>query len=230
MPNPPHELMLFAAGFGSRMQPLTADLPKPLIAVAGRSLLDRTLELAWAGGISTIVVNTHYLGHKIQDHLKDRPVNVVHEAKILDTGGGLKNARSHFESPAIFTSNGDAIWSGPNPFEVLAPHWQDDCECEALLLCAPVDQVQGRAAPGDFSVAEGGAVTRGGDWVYLGVQIIRLDVVESIAAEAFSLNLVWDQLIARGTLRAAAYTGQWCDIGRPENIALGAEILTRPPV
>ena len=62
--------MLFAAGFGSRMQPLTADLPKPLISVAGQSLLDRTLELAKAGGISKIVVNTHYLGHKIQDHLK----------------------------------------------------------------------------------------------------------------------------------------------------------------
>ena len=228
MRNSPHELMLFAAGFGSRMQPLTADLPKPLISVAGQSLLDRTLELAQAGGISKIVVNTHYLGHKIRDHLKDKPVNVVHETKILDTGGGLKNARSHFEGPVIFTSNGDAIWSGPNPFEVLAQHWQDDCE--ALLLCAPVDQVQGRATPGDFSVAGCGTVTRGGDWVYLGVQIIKLDAVESIATEAFSLNLVWDQLIARDTLRVAAYTGQWCDIGRPENIALGAEILDRPHV
>ena len=223
MRKPPHEMMLFAAGFGSRMQPLTADLPKPLISVAGRSLLDRTLELAWAGGISKIVVNTHYLGHKIRDSLKNKPVTVVHEKKILNTGGGLKNARSHFEGPAVFTSNGDAVWSGPNPFKVLTQHWQDGCE--ALLLCASVGQVHGHAEPGDFSVTEDGTVTRGGDWVYLGVQIIQLGAVESIADEAYSLNLVWDQLIARGTLRTAIYTGQWCDIGRPENIALGAGIV-----
>ena len=215
--------MLFAAGFGGRMQPLTANLPKPLISIAGRSLLDRTLELARAGGISKIVVNTHYLGQKIQDHLKNQPVTVVHETKILDTGGGLKNAYSHFEGPAVFTSNGDAIWSGPNPFKVLAKNWQDGCE--ALLLCAAVDQVQGRAEPGDFTVTEDGTVTRGGDWVYLGVQIIQLGAVKSITAKAYSLNLVWDQLIARGTLRATTYTGQWCDIGRPENIALGAKVL-----
>jgi len=228
MRKPPYELMLFAAGFGSRMQPLTADLPKPLISVAGRSLLDRTLELAWTGGISKIVVNTHYLGHKIQDYLKNQPVTVVHETKILNTGGGLKNAHSHFEGPAVFTSNGDAIWSGPNPFKVLAQQWRDGCE--ALLLCAPVDQVEGRAKPGDFSVTEDGTVTRGGNWVYLGVQIIQLGAVESIAAEAYSLNLVWDQLIARGTLRTATYTGKWCDIGRPENIALAAKILDSPNV
>ena len=228
MRKPPHELMLFAAGFGSRMQPLTADLPKPLISVAGHSLLDRTLKLAWVGGISKIVVNTHYLGHKIQEHLKNRPVTVVHETKILNTGGGLKNARSHFEGPAVFTSNGDAIWSGPNPFKVLTQHWRDGCE--ALLLCAPVSQVEGRAEPGDFSVTEDGTVTRGGDWVYLGVQIIQLGAVESIADEAYSLNLVWDQLIARGTLRTAPYTGKWCDIGKPENITLAAKILDSPHV
>ena len=73
MRQPPHELMLFAAGFGSRMQPLTADLPKPLITVAGKSLLDRTLTLAEAGGITKTVVNTHYLGEKIAKHLENCP-------------------------------------------------------------------------------------------------------------------------------------------------------------
>jgi|TARA_B110001469_G_scaffold90618_1_gene86045 MurNAc alpha-1-phosphate uridylyltransferase len=90
--------------------------------------------------------------------------------------------------------------------------------------------VEGRAEPGDFSVTEDGTVTRGGDWVYLGVQIIQLGAVESIADEAYSLNLVWDQLIARGTLRTAPYTGKWCDIGKPENIALAAKILDSPHV
>ena len=102
MRQPPDELMLFAAGFGSRMQPLTVDLPKPLIPVAGKSLLDRTLSLATAGGITKTVVNTHYLGNKIANHLKNCPAQVVHEPNILDTGGGLKNASKFFEGPAIF--------------------------------------------------------------------------------------------------------------------------------
>ena len=84
MRQPPNELMLFAAGFGRRMQPLTVDLPKPLIPVAGKSLLDRTLSLATAGGITKTVVNTHYLGDKIANHLENYPAQVVHEPNILD--------------------------------------------------------------------------------------------------------------------------------------------------
>ena len=123
----PNELMIFAAGFGNRMRPLTADLPKPLVLVAGQSLLDRTLALAHVAGISKVIVNTHYLAHKIHNHLQDQPVKIIHEPEILDTGGGLKNARPLFREATAFTSNGDAIWSGPNPFLALNLRWRDDC-------------------------------------------------------------------------------------------------------
>ena len=224
----PNELMIFAAGFGNRMRPLTADLPKPLVLVAGQSLLDRTLALAHVAGISKVIVNTHYLAHKIHNHLQDQPVKIIHEPEILDTGGGLKNARPLFRGAKAFTSNGDAIWSGPNPFSTLALHWQD--KCDALLLCAPISQIHGRLAPGDFAVSNDGKITRGGDWVYLGVQIIRLGALNEITEKVFSLNVIWDLLMKRGTLYAAHYSGQWCDIGTPENIALGAAILGKPDV
>ena len=224
----PNELMIFAAGFGSRMQPLTADLPKPLVHVAGRSLLDRTLALAHEAGISNIVVNTHYLAHKIYNHLQDEPVKIINEPEILDTGGGLKNALPLFKEATAFTSNGDAIWSGPNPFLTLNLRWRDDCD--ALLLCAPINQIHGRLPPGDFSISNSGKITRGGDWVYLGVQIIRLSTLNAITEKVFSLNVIWDLLMKRGTLYAAHYSGQWCDIGTPENIALGAAVLGKPDV
>jgi len=224
----PNELMIFAAGFGNRMRPLTADLPKPLVLVAGQSLLDRTLALAHVAGISKVIVNTHYLAHKIHNHLQDQPVKIIHEPEILDTGGGLKNARPLFRGAKAFTSNGDAIWSGPNPFSTLALHWQD--KCDALLLCAPISQIHGRLAPGDFAVSNDGKITRGGDWVYLGVQIIRLGALNEITEKVFSLNVIWDLLMKRGTLYAAHYSGQWCDIGTPENIALGAAVLGKPDV
>jgi len=225
---PPNELMIFAAGFGNRMRPLTVDLPKPLVLVAGQSLLDRTLALAHVAGISKVIVNTHYLAHKIHNHLQDQPVKIIHEPEILDTGGGLKNARPLFKGSKAFTSNGDAIWSGPNPFSTLGIHWQD--KCDALLLCAPISQIHGRLAPGDFAVSNDGKITRGGDWVYLGVQIIRLGALNEITEKVFSLNVIWDLLMKRGTLYAAHYSGQWCDIGTPENIALGAAILGKPDV
>ena len=224
----PNELMIFAAGFGNRMRPLTADLPKPLVLVAGQSLLDRTLALAHVAGISKVIVNTHYLAHKIHNHLQDQPIKIIHEPEILDTGGGLKNARPLFNEATAFTSNGDAIWSGPNPFSTLALHWQD--KCDALLLCAPISQIHGRLAPGDFAVSNDGKITRGGDWVYLGVQIIRLGALNEITEKVFSLNVIWDLLMKRGTLYAAHYSGQWCDIGTPENIALGAAVLGKPDV
>ena len=217
MSGPPNELMIFAAGFGNRMRPLTVNLPKPLVLVAGQSLLDRTLALAHGAGISKVVVNTHYLAHKIHNHLQNQPVKIVHEPEILDTGGGLKNARPLFDEATAFTSNGDAVWSGPNPFSTLALNWRDDCD--ALLLCAPINQIHGRLPPGDFSISKDGKITRGGDWVYLGVQIIRLGTLNQITEKVFSLNVIWDLLMKRGTLYAAHYSGQWCDIGTPENIA-----------
>ena len=225
MRNAPDELMLFAAGFGTRMQPLTDETPKPLIEVAGQTLLDRTLDLALEGGIKKIAVNTHYLGSAIEKHLKDSSVDIFHEQNILDTGGGLKNASSAFNGSTVFTSNSDAIWSGENPFLFLAKHWEDDCD--ALLLCAQISNIHGREKPGDFDLSENGTINRAGNLVYLGIQIIRLSLVDEVSESVFSLNLIWDTLIERNRLKVATYSGQWCDVGRPENIVFGKQLLER---
>jgi MurNAc alpha-1-phosphate uridylyltransferase len=225
MRNVPDELMLFAAGFGTRMQPLTDKTPKPLIEVAGQTLLDRTLDLALEGGIKKIAVNTHYLGSAIEKHLKDSSVDIFHEQNILDTGGGLKNASSAFNGSTVFTSNSDAIWSGENPFLFLAKHWEDDCD--ALLLCAQISNIHGREKPGDFDLSENGTINRAGNLVYLGIQIIRLSLVDEVSESVFSLNLIWDTLIERNRLKVATYSGQWCDVGRPENIVFGEQLLER---
>ena len=225
MRNAPDELMIFAAGLGTRMQPLTADTPKPLIKVAGLTLLDHTLGLANEGGIKNIIVNTHYLGYAIKKNLQNTSVKVFHEKELLDTGGGLKNASSAFKGSTIFTSNSDAIWSGENPFLFLAKHW--DNGCDALLLCAKIDNVHGRKKPGDFHLSKNGTIRRSGSWVYLGIQIIRLSLVDKINESVFSLNLIWDNLIEHKRLKAIPYSGQWCDIGRPENIIIGEQLLAR---
>ena len=217
--------MIFAAGFGTRMGALTRDRPKPLLEVAGEKLLDRTLALAKAAGLGPVVVNAHYHADQIVTHLAGTDVHVSVEAPdILDTGGGLKAALGHLGKGAVVTSNSDAIWSGPNPFEALTAVWRPEA-MDALLLCVPRAACVGRAGGGDFARAPDGRLSRGGELVYGGVQIIHADAAREEPDAVFSLNRVWDRLGARGRLYGCVYPGRWCDVGRPEGIALAEALL-----
>ena len=223
MRNKPSELMVFAAGFGTRMQPLTNNLPKPLISVGGRTLLDHSLDIANAASIEKTVVNTHYLGDQIKNHLFGQPYIVEHEPEILETGGGLQNARHHFSGPSVLTCNSDSVWVGENPLRALQAAWRNDWD--ALLLCAHTSNINGRDAPGDFNISDNGLISRSGDWVYLGAQIIRLSLLDNINQTSFSLNLVWDKLMLHGKLHGAEYSGKWCDVGSPENIPIAEKMM-----
>lgn len=219
----PDAVMLFAAGFGTRMGALTANRPKPLIKVAGRPLLDRALDLT--AQVPTSVVNAHYHASQIVHHLKDSATTVsVEEPDILDTGGGLRHALPLLGSGPVYTLNTDAVWGGLNPLNLLAEAWQPD-RMDALLLCVPLGQAVGRKGGGDFSLGTGGQLVRGGDLVYTGAQIVKTDGLHGIAAKAFSLNLLWNGMADRGRLYGTLYTGRWCDVGHPEGITLAEEML-----
>ena len=116
----PDTMMLFAAGKGTRMAPLTDVTPKPLIPVAGRPLLDHALDLAREGGARRIVVNTHHLGDQIVRHLAGSGVAISDEADaLLETGGGLKKALPLLGDGPVLTMNPDVVWTGPNPVAAL---------------------------------------------------------------------------------------------------------------
>ncbi len=216
--------MIFAAGFGTRMRPLTDSTPKPLIQVGGQSLLDHTVGLIKDAGLTPSVVNAHYLSDQIEAHFENDPhTRVITEQVILDTGGGLKNAATWLSGDVVITTNADNIWAQGNPFITIAHHWTPDAP--ACLLCAHKDQVHGRDGPGDFELHHDGRLTRGGDFVFLGVQIIDKRLVTAVPQDVFSLNVVWDDLIKQGKLFGAVFDGVWCDVGRPENIELAAQIL-----
>ncbi|QFS84652.1 Bifunctional protein GlmU [Roseivivax sp. THAF40] len=218
----PDAVMIFAAGFGTRMGALTANRPKPLIEVAGRSLLDRTLSLA--AHVPRRVVNAHYLGHMIADHLAGQDVTVVQEETILDTGGGLKNAASVLGAGPVFTMNADAVFAGPNPLRALEAAWQPD-RMDALLLCVPLPRAIGRNGGGDFAIGEDGRLSRGGAHVYTGVQIVKTDGLSDIHEEAFSLNMLWDRMATEGRLYGFEYPGRWADVGHPDGISRAEEML-----
>jgi MurNAc alpha-1-phosphate uridylyltransferase len=228
VPDFPFPLMIFAAGFGTRMGALTADRPKPLIPVAGKPLIDHALEVARGAGVRRVVVNTHYRAEQMAAHLEGSGVVISHEAgEILETGGGLRSALPLLGPGPVAILNSDGIWTGANPLDELAAAW-DASRMETLLLLLPAAETIGHAAKGDFRLDRQSRLSRGSggeDHVYIGASIISPERLAGIDAAAFSLNRVWDQMIGAGTAFGVAHHGGWCDVGHPDGIAEAERLL-----
>ena len=229
MRNKPDAVMLFAAGFGTRMGALTADRPKPLIEVCGKALLDHALDQVADAGLGQTVVNLHYKGEQIAAHLEDRPKTALawERELILETGGGLRAALPQLGPGPVFTLNTDAVWTGPNPLITLRNQW-NAAQMDALLLLAPPAQIKGFRGAGDFLLGADGRISRANGapgLAYLGAQILLPRGIEAIGQKAFSLNILWDQMIAEGRAFGVLHSGGWCDVGRPESIAEAEAML-----
>lgn len=224
----PFPLMLFAAGFGTRMGALTASRPKPLIPVAGKPLLDHALDVADAAGVTDMAINLHYLGDQIAAHVARRAIALSWEREqILETGGGLRAALPLLGHGPVMALNTDAVWTGANPLTQLMAAW-DDAKMDALLLLLPADHALGHRGRGDFLLADDGRISRahGADGpVYLGAQIIRPSALLAISEPVFSLNRPWDDLIAKGRAFGVIHQGGWCDVGSPEGIQTAETLL-----
>lgn len=218
----PDAILLFAAGLGTRMAPLTDTRPKPLIDVAGKPLLDHAIDQC--AGLR-IVVNTHYFSEQIEQHLAGRDIAISDETdELLETGGGLKRARPLLASNPVFTMNTDAVWRGPNPIEILMSAWNHDTT-DALLLMIPRAAAIGHTGAGDFDIGPDGQLTRGISYVYSGVQIIKTDGLKDIQESAFSMWALWDGMLEKRSMRGVAYDGKWCDVGRPDSIPIAEAML-----
>lgn len=220
-----YSVMLFAAGFGTRMRPLTDTMPKPLIKVAGRPLIDHAMTLVNEIEPKHIVANAHYHADQIEAYFAGTSVQVVREQdQILDTGGGLRAALPLLDNNPVITLNTDAVWAGPNPLSQLIEAFDPD-HMDALLLCLDPSRVHGRKGGGDFALSDTGAISRKGPYTYAGAQILKTDLLQDIPDDVFSLNLVWDQMITNGRAFGTVYKGHWCDVGHPEGIKIAEDML-----
>lgn len=220
--NTPQSVLLFAAGFGTRMSPLTDTTPKPLIPVANRPLIDHALQ--FCDGLN-VVANVHYLADQLISHLSPKNVLISDErAALLETGGGLKHALPLLDSNPTYTMNTDAVWSGPNPIKELGTAWEPGF-MDALLLMVPKDRAIGHRGNGDFDIDSSGRLSRGASYVYSGLQIIKTDRLELITESAFSMWSLWTDMLKSGTMYGAPYDGKWCDVGRPESIDLAEKLI-----
>lgn len=226
----PNSILIFAAGFGTRMGPITKTTPKPLIPVNGIPLIDHNLALVKDAGIQNIVVNLHHLADQLEHHLKPfHTVTRIIEPAILETGGGIKNALPTLGNAPVFTMNSDAIFTGDNPLETLAQAWDPD-HMDGLLLMIPKQHALEYQGDGDFHLNQDAQLTRRGNdpsaaYVYTGVQIIKTELLETIQDTNFSINLLWNKLINNKSLYGEIHHGGWVDVGHPAGIKTAENLL-----
>lgn len=219
----PKRAMVLAAGLGLRMRPITEHTPKPLVAVAGRTMLDRAFDHLDAAGVTAMVVNTHWLGHKVRDHLAGRPgVMVSHEDELLETGGGVARALPLLGDAPFYVVNSDIIWTdGAVPaLARLAGAW-DDARMDALLLMQPTATAVGYDGQGDFFLDPNGVPRRRAarevaPLLFAGVQILSPRLFRDAPSGKFSLNVLYDRALDEGRLFGIVHDGRWFHVGTPE--------------
>ncbi len=221
--------MILGAGLGTRMRPLTELVPKPLVRLAGRPLIDHALDRLQEAGITRAVVNVHYLADRLEAHLKDRksPQIIVSDerAQLLDTGGGIANALPLIGPRPFVIHNSDTVWieglSGAIARLIAA--WDDE-RMDSLMLVALAASSVGYDGHGDFDMSPTGLLTRRKErqeapFVFTGVSIAHPRMFEGAPRGAFSLNRLWDRAIAQGRLYGVRLDGIWMHVGTPEALA-----------
>jgi MurNAc alpha-1-phosphate uridylyltransferase len=217
--------MVLAAGLGLRMRPLTEMRPKPLIEVAGRTMLDRALDSLVEVGVTDVVVNTHYLGAMIHDHLAARAAPGIafsDEDALLDTGGGVARALGRLGTNPFYVVNADVVWlDGRSPaLARLARTW-DDARMDACLMVHSTVRAVGYDGRGDFLVDPLGVAARRPEghvapYVFTGVQILHPRLFAGAPDGAFSLNRLYDKAAAAERLYAMVHDGEFFHIGTPD--------------
>jgi MurNAc alpha-1-phosphate uridylyltransferase len=221
--------MLLAAGIGKRMRPLTATRPKPLVRVAGKPLIDYSLDKLVEAGVRRAVVNVHYLPDQLVAHLGGRRAPEIaisdETGALLETGGGLVRALPLIGAETFFCLNTDAIWlDGPrNVFAALSDAWDDE-RMDALLLVVSHARAGHFAGMGDFHLDPLGRITRRkpgrvAPFIYTGIQIVSQRLLRDAPEGAFSTGVLWDRAIAQGRLYGVSHTGLWFEVGSPDMIA-----------
>ncbi len=231
----PSTAMVLAAGLGKRMRPLTEDRPKPLVNVAGRALVDHVLDRLAEAGISTAIVNAHYLADALEAHVagRNRPSVVVSDERdlLLDTGGGIRKALPHLGQRPFLLTNTDSIWidGARSPIDRLCETWDAD-NMDALLVVAPTVAAAGYDGAGDFLLGTDGRLTRRPErtlapFVYTGLAILDPALFNDTPEGPFSLNLLFDRAAEAGRLFGIRLDGLWMHVGTPQAVKEAEQVI-----
>ncbi len=225
----PQTAMVFAAGLGSRMRPVTDTIPKPLVTIGGRPMLDHMLDRLRDAGVRQAIVNVHYRAEQIERHLAGRVTPAItisdERDKLLDQGGGIRKVLSSLGREAFLVCNTDALWiEGARPtLPRLFSNWNPENMDVLLLVASSVTSV-GVDWPGDFSMASDGRLSRRSEggvapFVYAGVGLMKPELFDGIDEDVFRLAPFFFRAAEQGRLFGTRLDGTWLHVGTPGAIA-----------
>ena len=230
---PPRSAMVLAAGLGTRLRPITDAIPKPLVEIDGRPLIDHALDRLVLAGVEHVVVNIHYKAAMIAAHLARRGhprIELSEEAELLDTGGGVARALPSL-GEAFYVVNSDVFWlDGPESALLRLAAAFDPRAMDGVLLLQPTTTAVGYDGSGDYFLdAEGNPRRRReaevAPYLFAGIQLLHRRLFDAAAGPVFSLVRLFDHAEAAGRLAAIEHDGEWYHVGTPEGLALTRERL-----
>ncbi len=233
----PKTAMVLAAGLATRLRPLSQHRPKALIEVAGKTLLDHSLDRLAEVGVARAVVNTHHLGDQIEAHLAARTkpeIRISREDPILDTGGGIAHALPLLGPDPFYVINAKIVWRGgqDEALRRLGAAWNES-RMDALLLLQPTVSAVGYEGPGDLAMDQFGRLRFRRDpeiapFVYASIQIVHPRLFEGAPGGAFPLRPLWERAAEAGRLYGLRHDGEWYHVSTPQGLAAAEENLRSP--
>ena len=228
--------MVLAAGLGTRMRPITETLPKPLVSVSNRTLLDRSLDALETVGVKRVVVNVHHLADQIEAHCKarTRPQIIISDEReaLLDSAGGVVRALPSLGHAPFFLVNADTFWIDreQSNLAALAKAW-DSARMDMVLMLVPVSDTTGHGTKTDFCRDPDGRLSRANGnpkgFVYAGAAVIDPAMFANAQATPHSLNMYFDRAIEQGRLFGQIMDGHWITVGTPEAIGEAERAVER---
>lgn len=227
--------MVLAAGLGTRMRPLTLERPKPLVEVAGRTMIDHCLDKLAEAGVARAVVNVHHFPDMVKQHLASRcrpGVAISDETgELLETGGGMLRAQPLVAADPFFCINSDNLWvDGPQDvFHQLSEAW-NPAKMDALLLVVPHARAANHKGKGDFHMDANGRLTlrrsgRIAPFIYSGIQLASRRLLRDAPTGPFGTMVLWKRAMEEGRLYGVSHLGLWYEVGSPDAIAPTEEAL-----
>lgn len=234
------QAMVLAAGLGTRMRPITETMPKPLVQIAGKPMIDYALDALAEAGVTRAVVNVHHHAGQMEAHLAGyRKLDIIvsdEREQLMNSGGGLAKGLKLLEAGPLFVMNADLFWIGEKAGEEtnlqkLAAFFDPD-SMDMALLCVPLENTTGHNGKKDFSLAEDGRLTRYRDGdpnpvVYAGAIAMTSALFNDAPDDAFNLNIYFDRAVAAGRLFGLVLSGHWLTVGTPEAIGEAEAAIAR---
>ena len=219
---------ILAAGFGKRMRPLTDAIPKPMVCIKGKPMIDHIINEYKGHGLKTIIINTHYLSDVLENHVQQKhndALKISHEAVILDTGGGIKNALPLLDSnKAFFVASGDSYLEKNDQNSALTQlenFWNPEI-MDILILLQPVSSMTQTKGIGDYDLDLKGKATRSlnqsGKYMFTSLRINKASIFDDEPRKSFSYLDLLDKAQTKGRLYGIIHQGMWHHISTPDDV------------